>query len=64
MLEVRDDGDGFTPEYVSAPSRHGLRGMRERADLIGADFQVISRPQEGTIVRVRLPLEGLQKVAG
>ena len=55
VLEVRDDGDGFAPEDVVAASRHGLRGMRERADLIGADFQVISRPHEGTIVRLRLP---------
>jgi hypothetical protein len=27
--------------------------------LIGADFQVISRPEEGTIVRLRLPLKRL-----
>jgi two-component system nitrate/nitrite sensor histidine kinase NarX len=59
VLEVRDDGEGFSPEDISSPSRHGLRGMRERADLIGADFQIISRPQLGTTVRVRLPLKGL-----
>ena len=56
-LEIRDDGDGFSPEDISVPSRHGLRGMRERADLIGADFQIISRPGDGTIVRIRLPLQ-------
>lgn len=56
-LEVRDDGRGFAPEDISGPSRHGLRGMRERAELIGADFQVISCPKEGgTTVRVALPL--------
>jgi two-component system nitrate/nitrite sensor histidine kinase NarX len=58
-LEVRDDGLGFSPEDVPGPSRHGLRGMRERAELIGADFQVISRRGEGTVVRVRLPLLGV-----
>lgn len=57
ILEVRDDGIGFTPEDVISASRHGLRGMRERAELIGADFQVISRPYEGTAIRVRLPLK-------
>jgi two-component system, NarL family, nitrate/nitrite sensor histidine kinase NarX len=56
-LEIRDDGKGFSPEDVSAPSQHGLRGMRERAELIGADFQIVSRPGEGTIVRIRLPLK-------
>lgn len=57
VLEVRDDGQGFTPEDVTTASRYGLRGMRERAELIGADFQVISRPQEGAIIRIRLPLK-------
>lgn len=56
VLEIRDDGRGFSSEDVPGPSRHGMRGMRERAELIGAEFQVISRPQEGTIVRLRLPM--------
>lgn len=54
LLEVRDDGIGFTPEDVASPAQHGLRGMRERADLLGADFQIVSRPHEGAIVRIRL----------
>jgi two-component system nitrate/nitrite sensor histidine kinase NarX len=62
ILEVRDNGDGFSPEDVSLTSRHGLRGMRERADLIGADFQVISRIGEGTTMRLRLPLKSLEEV--
>jgi two-component system nitrate/nitrite sensor histidine kinase NarX len=59
-LEIRDDGQGFSPEDVTVPARHGLRGMRERAELIGADFQVVSRPGEGTRIRVRLPLRNFQ----
>jgi two-component system, NarL family, nitrate/nitrite sensor histidine kinase NarX len=56
VLEVRDDGCGFSPEDVPTSSRYGLQGMRERTELIGAEFQVISRPKQGTTVRVRLPL--------
>jgi signal transduction histidine kinase len=56
VLEIRDDGIGFIPEDVSLASRHGLRGMQERATLMGAEFQVISHHHEGTIVRLRLPL--------
>lgn len=56
VMEVRDDGQGFAPEDVTTVSRYGLRGMRERAELIGADFQVESRPQQGAVIRVRLPL--------
>ena len=64
VLEIRDDGHGFSPGDVPGPSQHGLRGMRERADLIGADFQVIGCPQGGTTIRVRLPLLGLQGFSG
>jgi two-component system, NarL family, nitrate/nitrite sensor histidine kinase NarX len=55
VLEIRDDGSGFSPDDVSVHSQHGLRGMRERAELIGADFQVISTAMQGTTIRVCLP---------
>jgi len=54
-LEVRDDGVGFSPEDIPTTSRYGLIGMRERAELIGADFQIVSQPQQGTQIRLRLP---------
>lgn len=57
VIEIQDDGRGFLAEDVPGPSQHGLRGMRERAELIGADFQVISRPQQGTTVRISLPIK-------
>jgi two-component system nitrate/nitrite sensor histidine kinase NarX len=56
ILEVRDDGKGFSAGDMPGSARYGLRGMRERAELIGADFQVISRPDQGTTIHVRLPL--------
>jgi two-component system nitrate/nitrite sensor histidine kinase NarX len=56
ILEIGDDGRGFFPEDVPLVSQYGLRGMRERAELIGADFQIISQPHQGTLVRLRLPL--------
>ncbi len=56
VLEVRDDGAGFSMEDVPGTSKYGLRGMQERAELIGADFQVISKEQQGTTVRLSLPL--------
>lgn len=55
LIEVRDDGRGFTPESVDGNSRYGLLGMRERAESIGADFQITSQVGAGTIVSLRLP---------
>lgn len=57
-LEVRDDGRGFDTGAVAARGRRnfGLQFMRERAELIGARFEVESRPEAGTIVRLAIPL--------
>ena len=60
ILEIRDDGVGFLSEDVPGPSQYGVHGMRERAELIGAEFQVISQPQEGTAVRIRMPVNVME----
>lgn len=51
-LVVRDSGRGFDPSTDASGS--GLRGMRERAMLIGAALDLESRPGHGTTVRLRL----------
>lgn len=45
-LEVQDDGVGFEPANIPQ-DRYGLAGMRERADLIGAELRVESEPGRG-----------------
>ena len=56
-LEVRDNGRGFEIGAVAArgPRNFGLQFMRERAELIGARFDVRSRPDGGTVVRLAIP---------
>jgi two-component system sensor histidine kinase DegS len=56
-LEVRDDGRGFDVGTVAARGRRnfGLQFMRERAELIGARFEVRSRPTGGTVVVLAIP---------
>lgn len=56
IIEVKDNGRGFSPEDVYRGSQYGLRSMRERAESIGADFQVISSPDLGTTVRLHIPI--------
>jgi len=57
VLEVRDDGRGFDMESVATRGRRnfGLQFMRERAELVGARFDVRSRPEGGTVVRLAIP---------
>ena len=57
IVEVRDDGRGFDVGAVAARGRRnfGLQFMRERAELIGARFEVRSRPDGGTVVRIAIP---------
>ena len=53
-LIIEDDGVGFDPEETTSRERGiGLLGMRERAGLIGADFQLESALGEGTSIYVR-----------
>jgi len=55
-LEIKDNGCGFTPpEEVHSVSRYGLRSMRERAESINADFQIISAPGVGTTINIHIP---------
>ncbi|MGI6035865.1 MAG: sensor histidine kinase [Limnochordia bacterium] len=55
-LVVEDDGRGFIPSETGSLAGFGLLGMRERAELVGGDFEVTSAPGEGTRIRVRVPL--------
>jgi two-component system sensor histidine kinase UhpB len=53
VLTVADDGRGLAPG--SLPSAHGIRGMRERAMLIGAALTISSPPTGGTHVQLTIP---------
>ena len=56
LFDLGDDGVGFSAEDVPDLSRHGLRGMRERAELIGAEFQITSQPGRGTTIHIEVPI--------
>ncbi|MCD0451898.1 sensor histidine kinase [Actinocorallia sp. API 0066] len=54
-LIVVDDGQGFDPRHVP-PDSWGLHGMTERAELLRGRLTIRSRPDDGTTIRVVLPL--------
>ncbi len=58
LLTIRDNGRGFTPgsgrsESGQAHGGFGVRGMGERARLLGAELAVQSAPGKGAVVSVR-----------
>ena len=56
-LIIEDTGVGFDISSAHTAGRGlGLIGMRERAVLVGADFQIESTPGRGTTVIVRAPV--------
>ncbi|WP_165973573.1 sensor histidine kinase [Luteibacter rhizovicinus] len=59
VLSIRDDGCGIDPAFLTAggkPGHWGLRGMRERAERIGASMTIDSIPGSGTRIVLHLPL--------
>ena len=53
VLTVRDDGKGIEPHALD--TARGIRGMRERAVLVGGKLEVSRRGTGGTEVRLELP---------
>ncbi|MEU9005524.1 sensor histidine kinase [Streptomyces sp. NPDC048551] len=60
VLDVADDGDGFTESRTApgAPERgHGLPAMRARVRQLGGTLTIESTPGEGTVLSAAIPLE-------
>jgi signal transduction histidine kinase len=54
QIAIVDNGCGFES---AIPTRgFGIKGMRQRADLIGAQLQIHSQPDRGTQIELSLPL--------
>lgn len=64
LLEIKDNGRGFSPERVieaQGDGHLGLLGMRERAELLNGNFHLQSEPKNGTTIRVSVPPPPPQK---
>jgi len=61
VMCVKDDGLGFDMaeirKRVSQDSGFGLSGMKERVQSLNGDVEITSKPGEGTLVKVTVPLE-------
>jgi PAS domain S-box-containing protein len=61
LLKIQDDGRGFDPKAakpVKGKGRGmGLTNMQERAAILGGTCEVVSVPNEGTTITVRVPCQ-------
>jgi signal transduction histidine kinase len=62
LLDVRDDGDGFTSGAVPAVVGHpdpghgfGLKAMEQRLSRVGGTLEIESAPGEGTAISASVP---------
>ena len=55
-LEVTDDGKGIAREKMATPHSFGLRGMQERASLLGGHFHIRGTPGIGTTAIASVPV--------
>ena len=65
-LEVRDDGRSFRVDQLmtsNSMKRLGLLGMRERVEMVGGKFTVLSAPGHGTLVRAEISFRGKRSSA-
>ncbi len=61
MLEIRvaDNGQGY--DLSQKPKGMGLRSIAERAESIGGQVDITSRPGQGTTIHVLIPFKQFDK---
>src|SRR4029079_19756026 len=57
VLEVQDDGIGALEAELASAHSFGISGMRERAEGLGGQIQIVGVPLRGTTVTLRLGLD-------
>lgn len=53
-LQIEDNGAGFDTTDALGESHFGLRGMRDRVEMVGGSFDLSSAPGKGTRVTVEV----------
>lgn len=61
IITIEDDGKGFDAAYLDVDTRKdnsgfGLSMMKERVYLLSGDIEIISKPGEGTKIKVVVPI--------
>jgi len=57
-LEISDNGKGIGQEALDNPGAYGIRGLKERAKVVGGWLDLSTRAGAGTTVILGIPLDG------
>jgi signal transduction histidine kinase len=69
-VSVTDDGKGppdvsrIGPRGDGLEGGFGMSGMRERAELVGGELEMVPAPERGTTIRLSVPLAGRPSASG
>jgi len=53
-MVISDDGKGF--DVTKNKTGNGLNNFKQRANNLGGEITINSRPTEGTIIRLKVPI--------
>ena len=59
-LEISDNGQGISSTNLENPAAFGIRGLKERAKVVGGWLDLSTREGTGTTVILSIPLNGAQ----
>lgn len=58
LFEIQDNGVGLDALQAGSHSGLGIKGMKERADQIGAKLTLQNIPERGTLLKIEVPDDG------
>jgi signal transduction histidine kinase len=56
-LEISDNGQGISQQALDNPAAFGIRGLKERAKVVGGWLDISTRPGQGTTLILNIPLD-------
>jgi signal transduction histidine kinase len=56
-VEIRDDGRGMDEAAEVRTDSYGLTGMHKRAEICGGSMTIRTKPGEGTVITLEVPIE-------
>jgi signal transduction histidine kinase len=56
QLTIKDNGKGFNPKKIKK-EHLGIRGMRERIEMLGGTFEILSDEKSGTVINISIEMK-------